>query len=147
MAPTTTAAEKAVICTMKKSGCSHDEIRAALLHHHSLSNRQINRIFKRYAGKENYDEVGHSTGRPPKLTPRARRVALRHLANGDARNATELRNEYFPDVSVDTVKSALRMEGRHAYSWVPKVMAIPTRRILCSLIKYAILRDLLHVSL
>ena len=138
MAPTTTAAEKAVICTMKKSGCSHDEIRAALLHHHSLSNRQINRIFKRYAGKENYDEVGHSTGRPPKLTPRARRVALRHLANGDARNATELRNEYFPDVSVDTVKSALRMEGRHAY--IRTTVPFISEKNLCVRRKWAELR-------
>ena len=117
MAPTTTAAEKAVICTMKKSGCSHDEICTALLHHHSLSNWQINWIFKCYAEKKNYDKVGHSTSQPPNLTPHMRRVALPHPANGDARNATELRNEYFPDVSMDTVKSALRIEGRHAYIW------------------------------
>lgn len=42
------------------------------------------------------------------------RLALRHLANCDAANATELRNIYFLEVSVETVKGVLRGEGRHA---------------------------------
>jgi len=115
MAPYTTAVEKAIICTMRKLGSSHDAIRAALTNHHNLTDRQINRIFTRYGDKENYDELGHKIGRPHKFTPHDRRVALRHLANCDAINATQLRNDYFPDVCVDTVKAALREEGRHAY--------------------------------
>jgi len=114
MSPQTTAAEKAIICTLKKRGISHDDIRATLKNHHDITDRQIIRIFQRYGDKENYDEVGHSAGRPHKLTPRDARVALRHLANCDAANATELRNTYFPEVSLETVKGALRGEGRHA---------------------------------
>jgi len=99
---------------MIKAGSSHNDIRAALSNRHDITDRQILRIFQRYGGKENYDEVGHSTGRPHKLTPRDTRVALRHLANCDAANATELRNMYFPEVAVETVKGVLRGEGGHA---------------------------------
>jgi len=69
MAPYTTSAQKAVICTMRKAGYSNDEIRAALTGRHEITNRQILRIFKQYGEKENYEDVGHSTGRPHKMTP------------------------------------------------------------------------------
>ena len=115
MAPHTTAAEKAIICTLKKQGISHNDIHAALTNHHDITDQQIIRIFQWYTDKENYDEVGHSTGCPHKLTPRDTRVALWHLANCDAANATELRNSYFPEASVETVKGVLRGEGRHAH--------------------------------
>jgi len=111
MAPNTTPTKKAIICTMKKAGFSHDEIRDALPDRHDISNRQINRIFARYGDKENYYSVGHSSGRPRKLTPRDTRVALRHLANCDAHDASDLKRLYFPEVSVATVKRALRGEG------------------------------------
>ena len=69
MSPYTTAVEKAIICTMKKLGSSHDDICAALADRHNITDWQILRIFRRYADKENYNEVGHSTGHPHKLTP------------------------------------------------------------------------------
>jgi len=47
---------------MKMAGFSNNEIRAALTGRHDLSNRQILRIFKKYGEKENYYDVGHSTG-------------------------------------------------------------------------------------
>ena len=111
MAPNTTPTKKAIICTMKKAGFSHDEIRAALPDRHNITKRQINRIFVRYGDKENYYSVGHSSGRPRKLTPRDTRVALRHLANCDAHDASDLKRLYFPEVSVATLKRALRREG------------------------------------
>jgi hypothetical protein len=100
MAPHTTAVEKAIICTMKKLGSSNDAVCAALIDHHNLTNQQINCIFACYGDKENYDPVGHKTGHPHKLTPHNRHVVLHHLANGDVANATELQNEYFPEVSI-----------------------------------------------
>jgi transposase len=103
--------QHAIICTLKRLGYTNDEIRANLPNRHDITNRAINYIFKRYADKENYDEVGHSTGRPHKLSERDSRVALRHLANQDCRTATELRHEFFPQVSTITVKRALRQEG------------------------------------
>jgi hypothetical protein len=69
MARHTTAVEKAIICTMKKHGSSHDVICAALTDNHNLTNHQINCIFAHYRDKENYNEVGHQIGRPHKLTP------------------------------------------------------------------------------
>jgi len=84
MAPNTTPTKKAIICTMKKAGFSHDEIRAALPDRHNITKCQINRIFVRYGDKENYYSVGHSSGHPCKLTPRDTQVALHHLANCDA---------------------------------------------------------------
>jgi hypothetical protein len=94
---------------------THNDIQAALVNRHDITDRQIICIFQKYADKENYNEVGHSTGCLHKLTPRDTRVALRHLANCDAGNATELRNMYFPEVSIETVKRVLREEGRHAH--------------------------------
>jgi len=114
MSPYTTEAEKVIICTMIKGGSSHNDICAALSNRHDITDWQILCIFQWYGGKENYDEVGHSTGCLHKLTPRDTRVALRHLANCDVANATELRNMYFPKVAVETVKGVLRREGRHA---------------------------------
>ena len=81
MAPNTTPTKRTKICTMRAAGYSNDEIQSALIGRHDLSDRQINRIVKRYGEKENYYEVGHSTGRPHKLTPRDTRIACRHLAN------------------------------------------------------------------
>ena len=66
---------------------------------------------KRYGGKENYYEEGCSMGRPRKLTSRDVRNACRHLSNQTAHNASDLQHEYFLEVSVDTVKRALRQEG------------------------------------
>jgi hypothetical protein len=111
MAPNTTPTKRAIICTMKKAGSSHDDIRAALTGRHDISNRQINRIFAHYGEKENYYDVGHSTGRPHKLSPRDVRVALRHLSNNDAHDASDLQRMYFPEVCVDTLKRALKEEG------------------------------------
>jgi transposase len=42
-------------------------------------------------------------------------MALRHLYNTDCRNATELHNEYFPEIGLSTVKRALREEGLAAH--------------------------------
>jgi hypothetical protein len=111
MPPNTTAEQRAIICTLKRLGYTNDDIRANLPDRHDITNRAINYIFKRYADKENYNEVGHSTGCPRKLSKRDCRVALRHLANRDCHNATELCHEFFPELSIKTVKRALRREG------------------------------------
>jgi len=115
MAPNTTPTKRAKICTMRAAGYSNDEIRAALTGHHDLSNRQIYRIVRRYAEKENYYEVTPRPGRPHKLTPRDTRVALRHLSNTTAHDASDLQRVYFPDVSVQTIKRTLRAEGLGAH--------------------------------
>lgn len=111
MPPNTTTEQHAIICTLKNLGYTNDEIRANLSKRHDITNCVINYIFKRYADKEDYNKVGHSTGHPRKLSKRDGRVVLRHLANQDCRNATELRHEFFPQVSTITVKRALRQEG------------------------------------
>ena len=115
MAPNTTAAERAIICTLKRSGSSNDDIRAALVGRHDISDRQIKRIFARYGDKENYEEVGHSSGRPRKLSRRDVSVAFRHLSNQDCATASDVQREYFPQVNVVTVKRALREEGLRPY--------------------------------
>jgi len=69
MAPKTTPTKKAIICMMKKAGFSHDDIRTALPDRHDISDRQINCIFVHYGDKENYYNVGHSSGWSHKLTP------------------------------------------------------------------------------
>ena len=105
-----------IIHIMKKLGSSHDDIHPALSDYHNLMNQQSNHIFAHYGNMENYDQV-HRTGHPHKFTPCDRCVSLHHLANCDAANAYELWIDSFPDVCVDTVKTALREEGKHAYTW------------------------------
>jgi hypothetical protein len=100
---------------MRAAGYSNDEIRAALTGRHDLSNRQIYWIVKRYGGKENYYEVMPRSGRPHELMPRDTRIALRHLSNTTAHDASDLQRVYFPDVSVQTIKCTLRAEGLEAH--------------------------------
>ena len=111
MAPKTTPTKKAIICTMKKAGASHNDIRAALTGRHDLTDRSINRIFKRYAESEDYYNVGKSTGRPRKLMAEDSRLSVELLANGTARNATELQQKFFSQVHVHTIKRDLRRSG------------------------------------
>ena len=115
MAPNTTPTKRAKICTMRAAGYSNDEIRAALTGCHDLSDRQIYQIVKRYTEKENYYEVMPRTGHPHKLTPRDTRVALRHLSNTTAHDASDLQHEYFLDVSIQTIRHTLRAEGLQAH--------------------------------
>ena len=115
MAPNTTPTKCAKICAMRAAGYSNDEIQAALTGHHNLSNYQITQIVKRYSEKENYYEVMPRTGRPHKLTPRDTHIALRHLSNTTAHDASDLQRIYFPDVSVQTIRRMLRAEGLEAH--------------------------------
>ena len=115
MAPNTTPTKHVKLCTMRAAGYSNDEIRAALTGCHNLSDCQIYWIVKRYAEKENYYEVMPRTGRPHKLTPCDTCVALRHLSNMTAHDASDLQCEYFPDVSVQTIRHTLRAEGLQAH--------------------------------
>ena len=117
MAPNTTPTKRAKICTMRAVGYSNDEIWAALTGRHELSNWQICHIVKRYGGKENYYEEGHSTGHPRKLSSRDVQNACRHLSNQTAHDALDLQRKYFPVVSVDTVKQALWQEGLEPHIW------------------------------
>ncbi|KAH6874112.1 hypothetical protein BKA70DRAFT_1129330, partial [Coprinopsis sp. MPI-PUGE-AT-0042] len=107
MAPNTTPIEKAKIYTMKHAGYSNKEIQAALPGRHNFSDRQIKQIFNRFGEKENYYDVGHSTGRPRKLTEQDGRAAVCLLGTGQACNATDLQENHFPEVHVDTVKREL----------------------------------------
>ena len=100
---------------MKQSGSSNNDIRAALVGRHDISDRQIKRIFTRYGEKENYDKVGHLSGRPHKLSPCDIRIALQHLSNQDSGNISELQRKYFPQVNVVTIKRALRKKGLRPY--------------------------------
>ncbi|KAJ7022198.1 hypothetical protein C8F04DRAFT_1311561, partial [Mycena alexandri] len=112
MARQTSPSGKTKIVEWGKARKSHNWIREHLKGHNNISDRQILRIQKRYTEKENYYDVGKSTGRPHKLEPRDTRKALRHLANGSVRNATELQHDFFPEVHVKTLKRDLR-SGRH----------------------------------
>ncbi|KAJ3494693.1 hypothetical protein NLJ89_g10752 [Agrocybe chaxingu] len=89
MAPHLTPTKRTTICVMRKAGYSNDEIRAALTGYHDISNKTIGRVIKKYGEKENYYETAH--------------------------DATDLQKNYFPDVSVSTMKRALRQEGLESH--------------------------------
>ncbi|RXW12442.1 hypothetical protein EST38_g13411 [Candolleomyces aberdarensis] len=115
MAPHLTPTKRAKICMMKKAGYPNASIKAALIGRTDVTNRTIQRVYNRYGEKENFYDVAPKSGRPRKLTAHDARVAIRHLRNSSARNATELRQLYFPEVSVDTVKRELRRNGLEAH--------------------------------
>jgi hypothetical protein len=77
MALNTTPTKKANIVAWKREGRSHDYIRAHLTGHHGISDRQIIRIWRKYDEKENYYDVGHKTGRLPKMDERDTRFVVR----------------------------------------------------------------------
>ncbi|KAJ6554173.1 hypothetical protein B0H19DRAFT_1152746 [Mycena capillaripes] len=89
MARQTSPSSKTKIVEWGKAKKSHNWIREHLKGHHTISDSQIYRIQKRYSEKENYNDVGKSSGRPRKLKPRDSREARRLLANGTVHNATE----------------------------------------------------------
>lgn len=70
MARQTSPSSKTKIVEWRKAGKSHNWIREHLKGHNNISDRQIYRIERRYTEKENYNDVGKSTGRPRKLKPR-----------------------------------------------------------------------------
>jgi hypothetical protein len=72
-------------------------------------------FFNRYNEKENYYDVGHKTRRPHKMNERETRNAACQLASGRAHNATHLREEFFPDLNVSTVKRHLKESGLAAH--------------------------------
>jgi len=76
MPPNTTTEQCAIICILKNLGYTNNEIRANLSNWHDITNHAINYIFKRYADRENYNEIGHSTGHLRKLSERDGWVAL-----------------------------------------------------------------------
>jgi hypothetical protein len=115
MAPWTSPRTKCRIIELKKTGKKARDIKKELFPQRDLSERSINRIWNRYHAKENYNDVGKSSGRPKKLDERAARRATRHLANCDVRNATELQRTHFPEVDVQTVKRTLKDSGLGAH--------------------------------
>lgn len=115
MAPNTTPTTRAKIVALKKAGKSYSEIKDKLEGHCVTSRCQIIRIYQQYGEKENYYNVGHSSGQPPLMNVHDKRVATHHLSNCDAKNATDLQRQFFPDWSVKTVKKALRDCGLGAH--------------------------------
>jgi hypothetical protein len=115
MARQTSPSSKTKIVEWRKAKKSHKWIREHLKGRHDISDSQIRRIEKRYTEKENYYDVGKSSGRPRKLQPRDSRQARRLLANGTVHNATELQREFFPDASAKTVKRDLSRGGLEAH--------------------------------
>jgi hypothetical protein len=103
----------------RKAKKSHKWICEHLKGHHNISDSQIHRIQKRYTEKENYNNVGKSSGRPHKLRPRDSREAQCLLANGTVHNATELQREFFPDASVKTVRRDLCRGGLESHIRCP----------------------------
>jgi hypothetical protein len=115
MAPNTTPTKKVKIVAWKREGRSHDYIRMHLTGRHEISDRQIIRISRRYGEKENYYDVGHKTGRPPKMDKRETRFAVRQLATKRAHDTTHLQEQFYPDLHVDTVKRHLREGGLESH--------------------------------
>ncbi|KAJ6557049.1 hypothetical protein DFH09DRAFT_923233, partial [Mycena vulgaris] len=111
MPPNLTPTKKVRIVQWTKAGKSYDWIREHLTGRHDVSDATIWRIKRDYGEKENYYEVGKSSGRPHKLGPRDVRNAVRHLGNRSAQNATDLQRQFLPDANVKTVKREFRAAG------------------------------------
>ncbi|CAK5263733.1 unnamed protein product [Mycena citricolor] len=103
------------IVQWRKEGKTHNWIREHLTSRHNISDSQIYQIERDYTEKENYYDKGHCSGCPAKLRPRDVRNAVCHLSNQSINNATQLQREFFPEVSVQTVKRGLHAIGLQAH--------------------------------
>lgn len=111
MAPYSSPTKKARVVALRNKGFTNAEIQEEI----PLSKRQLGRIYEKYREKENFYNVGPKSGRPRKLNPRDVRAATRHLANCTAHDAADLQPQFFPDVSVWTLKRRLRETGLNAH--------------------------------
>ncbi|CAK5267780.1 unnamed protein product [Mycena citricolor] len=130
MAPNLSPTKKAKIVEWTRDGRSHKWIREHLTGRHDISDSTIYWIQRDYSEKENYYDVGHSPGRPRKLQARDMRKAVRSLGNQTVTNATELKDAFFPDVSVKTIKRNLRIAGLEAHIRrpIPFISALNLKR-------------------
>lgn len=105
-----------VVCTptkiarviqMRDQGDTFDEIADQLLILKSAACRN----YHKYKGTDNYHYREPKPGRPRKLSDHHCRLAVRKIRGGQARDASDLQRQEFPDLSACTVSRALTQRG------------------------------------
>src|ERR1700761_312198 len=107
----TTCAQKSAIVTWKAAGLTDRQVAEK----ENVAPATVCRINKRYSQTRDFDAKGRKTGRPTKFTEQDRRKAARLLSSGRAKNASDLKRNFFPDLHVDTIRHGLRKRGLKAY--------------------------------
>ena len=105
--PYTSASKKATIVTSKKCGMSDRETAAK----ENVDPSTVSRIVRRDGKTLDFDTITPKTGCPRKLGERDARKAHQMIDSGAARNVTDLKHQYFPDVGIKTVRKTLRNQG------------------------------------
>ena len=101
--PYMSASKKAIIVTSKRCGMSDREIAAK----ENVDPSTVSHIVRRYGKTLNFDSITPKRGCPRKMDERDVRKAHWMIDSGAARNATDLKHQYFPDVG-ETVWTTLR---------------------------------------
>ena len=96
-----------IILAMDDSGAKPQDIAAAV----GLSATQIRRLLPDLRKSRDPYVVKSRLGRPPKLSERDKRRAIREILSGRAPDATALQRDMFPHVAPATVRRMLREAG------------------------------------
>lgn len=103
----TTPTKKARIVQLKALGLTDRDI----ANKENVNHSTVSRINARYAVTRDFYDKRPRSGRPRKIDTYNTRIALRMLANGTARDTTDLKRKQFPTISVDTVRRQLKRAG------------------------------------
>ena len=107
----TSPTKKARICRDKAAGLSN----TAVAKKFGIHRTTVKRIFDCYAKSEDYYTLKNKSGRPRHFTAQDTRRAVRLLNQGKARDASDLQRKYFPQFSVQTIRTRLRETGLKGY--------------------------------
>lgn len=107
----TSPATRANIVTLINQGISRRAVGRKLgINHQTAAN-----IYKRIKSGQSFYDYEPKPGRPPLLSEADRRLATREVRTGTIPTAVEVKCQLFPDVSVKTIRRALKGKGLGAY--------------------------------
>ena len=95
----TTAAQKSAIVTQKSLGMTNRQI----ADNENVSPSTVSRITNLYAETNDFEAKGTKTGQKHKMTNCNIHLACRILSTGHACNATDLQQQFFPNLHPDTI--------------------------------------------
>jgi transposase len=112
MAPFTSPSTRARIISLKDQGLTDRAVAEKLGKIHFTT---VNKVYRDYrAGRDIFAPKPRS-GRPRVLGTRSAQYGALVLSRGLVQSASDLQREFFPDVSVDTVRRRLKELGWRAY--------------------------------
>ena len=109
--PYTSASKRTAVVCMKASGLTNRQISDK----ENISLGTVSNINRAWRETGNIHTIKPKTGRPPKMTDDDIHKAVEMLSTSRAKDAANLQRQFFPHISIDTIRKALKRAGLQAY--------------------------------